>query len=134
MHDSKDRWTDYDRARLLEMKAKGMFFADIGKRLGRTKNAVAEQWRWLSKGEEWRAARRVQTAEYRRKWGMVYRREYIDRTEATIIASAINRPSSELMAAAWAKSTAPQTLTGALMGDPPLGYSALDRREARNGI
>jgi hypothetical protein len=134
MHDSKDRWTDYDRARLLEMKAEGKFFSEIGRRLGRSKNAVAEQWRWLSKGEEWRARRRVETAAYRRRWGKTQRREYLDHNQQRFVAEVVNRPSQELLADATKRLIAPRTLTGSLCGDPPVGYSALDRRQgARNG-
>lgn len=40
-----------------------------------------------------------------------------------------SRPSSELIEDAQRRSLAPRSITSAFFGDPPVGYSALDRRQ-----
>lgn len=53
------------------------------------------------------------------------KRVYRDATDATV-----SRPETKIMEEAQRRSNAPyRSITSALMGDPPIGYSQLDRRQ-----
>lgn len=42
-----------------------------------------------------------------------------------------HRPSFEMQREAWARNSAPRSITSWVCGDPPPGHSALDKRMAR---
>jgi hypothetical protein len=94
-------WTEAEVTALIDLMNEGVTFVAAGERLGR--GAVAARRKWVSLGTE-----------------------RIGSTEARTVAVP-----EQCLADRDRRSAAPQrTLIGAWVGDPPVGYSALDRRGA----
>lgn len=115
-------WTPADDALLLEMAEAKVDLADMSERLGRTVGAVDSRRRKLRETPEQRELRCAYHAAYSKRV-----RERLDAVkiggEPQLIKNA------ELIARlAEAASLRPRDLTGAIMGDPPIGRSALDAR------
>lgn len=110
-------WTPDLIARARELSRRGLALAAVDRALGLRPGATASKFFWLRRAER--------RAEYERR-----RRE----SEAAMPAFDDRReraaPPPAAIAAAQARHDAPRTLTGLLMGDPPPGFSALDRRNS----
>lgn len=115
----KEIWKPYEVAKLKSMLERGMDANAIALILGRSYQQVKGKIRWESMTEEQRQERRDRI-NARRKGE--YKTENIFRPEP------VQKVSPEALAERSRRLAAPQTLTGFLCGDPPVGFSALERR------
>lgn len=125
------RWTTEELAILHRMSADGASHVEIAAALSTTKERVKARTCWEGKDEQWRIKRRegINAARHRRAGRQVAL------TAGPIFgakATTASRPAPEMFAEARKRSEAPRTISQALLGDPPPGYSALDRK--RQGI
>lgn len=115
------RWSQEDLETLKQLLRKGKTHAQIACALNtsveRVKNRVC--WDGMS---GWQRELKRQGNNRRRLNG----RATSDRRQQYPISA--SKPKPELLEDAARRLLAPRTLTGELMGDPPIGYSALERR------
>lgn len=115
------KWSPEDLETLKRLLREGKTHAQIACVLNisveRVKNRVC--WDNLS---GWQREKRLQANNRRRLGGrtLTYRRSDNPTTAS--------KPKPEVLEEAARRMSAPRTLTGAIMGDPPIGYSALERR------
>lgn len=118
------KWTPEEYETLRRMKLEGFDGAEIGKRLGRTVDAIDHKWMRLNETPERtakrKAAAKISNARYRK-------REYriIAHPHTKIVV--IPKPTEEL----WRRLQAARDLQSPcsiLLGEPPPGFSALDCR------
>ena len=116
------RWTAEEDAKVHELLALDLNYKQIAERISRPYSSTKEHIRWLFMTEEQKEWRRERIRSGRRNGKDIVRRveEYSTR-EA--------KPQHVFEDAAR-RAEAPRTLTAVLMGDPPIGFSALDRRQA----
>lgn len=120
------KWTQEEHEKLVKLKQQSLSFAEIATALNRTRKAV--EWRWqvinfsAETRERYRKNRQENAARYRRKPRKTNPLRFVPET---MIAPDIVLIERDM------RLKAPQTITGYLFGDPPRGYSALDRREVR---
>jgi hypothetical protein len=115
-------WSEEETAVLREMKAAGATVPEIMARLGRSKYGIKERWRWLNTDEEERAKRCRQINLNRN-----IRAQFGNGISAT--RSAPRVVPDEVVSNRDARGKAgPRDLAGAFFGDPPRGFSALDRK------
>jgi hypothetical protein len=117
-------WTEQESAIVKELRGQGKEFSEIAEQLpGRTRNAVKRQFYWLMTDEAGR--RRA-----RERQNLQRQSDRKDRTRKSGM-----RPVSEIPLEVFvdraAREATPKTITQVLMGDPPIGWRALDRREVR---
>lgn len=119
-------WTAEDLKTLCRMKAEKSLVRDIALALGRSEGAVVEQWRWINNSEERRERRRDRTNLIRsaKRNGTPISHPHKVLGYSTIS----SRPSGDLLADAQRRMLAPRTIGQEIFGDPPPGYSALDRK------
>lgn len=110
-------WTPDLIARALELSRRGLSRAAVDCMLGLRPGATASKLFWLRHAER--------REEYERR-----RREDKDARPASGAGRERATPTPAAIAAAQARHDAARTLTGLLMGDPPPGFSALDRRNS----
>lgn len=113
------RWTKEDDEVATSMKAKGRSTAVIAHALRRTSVAVRSRMRYLSLTDEQRT-REWRAKEARRDAVVPTRIAHIHERAPTIPPEVIEERNQRYLAA--------RSLTAILMGDPPRGYSALERR------
>jgi hypothetical protein len=113
-------WTPEQDAQLLELRSQGLQYRKISQILGRSVDALDRRHRLLIMSDAARAEMREHKNELRRVNRMHKER-----------AAPINIP-EDVWAERNARITAPRTVSASLLGDPPPGYSALDRK--RQGI
>lgn len=101
MKQVRERWTDEETERARKLMDQGANDATLRRELGRSICAVQER------------LHRVDTAI------LDARRD-----------GACKKVPAEVIAAATKRAMAPRTVTGFVLGDPPIGYSALDMRRA----
>ena len=115
------KWSLEDLGTLKQLLREGQTHAQIARALNtsvqRVKNRIC--WDCLS---GWQREKRRQGNNRRRLNGRAPRYK---RPDNPTIAS---KPKPEVLEEASRRMSAPRTLTGAIMGDPPIGYSALERR------
>ncbi len=118
------RWSSGEDTRLREMQASGFSEQYICLALNRTLHSIKERSRWINQTEEQRQRRRnrINALRYKRDSQVGTLRTNIVRN-ATVIDKTILLDRERRM-------LAPRTLTGMILGDPPQGYSALDRKRA----
>ncbi len=106
------------------MQASGFSEQYICLALNRTLHSIKERSRWINQTEEQRQRRRnrINALRYKRDSQVGTLRTNIVRN-ATVIDKTILLDRERRM-------LAPRTLTGMILGDPPQGYSALDRKRA----
>lgn len=114
-------WTDEETKVLVRMKAAGNSYDEIARGLGRKNLSVQERWYWINMSEAKRAARRTRMN--------VQRREKRS-AESTDIKWAVVKQvvPDYLFIDRERRLAAQRTITGFLCGDPPPGFSALDRK------
>lgn len=120
------KWSEEDIATLHRMLAKDYCNAEIGLALGRSKYAVQTYRRDQARTEEQRAIRRARANELARdtKKNTARRAAMCSYGERPA-----DRPSIDLLLERDRRlALRPRDLTGVLMGDPPIGESALERR------
>lgn len=116
------RWSIDENASLFRLKAEGRSIEMIAARIGRSLDSVKERWRWVNKTEEQRQERRTQINMTRNHKALVPGRSY---------ATVARRPSEEILAERDRRVATPRTIGAWLLGDPPPGYSALDRKQVQ---
>lgn len=109
-------WSPEEIALLLKLKAEGLSHRLISIQIGRSVDAVGEKWRWEQMSPE----------ERRQRYSRPKRKQTTEDIQQRAVGKSL--PSEELIADALVRATAPRSITAALFGDPPPGYSALDRR------
>jgi hypothetical protein len=98
-------WTEEDKALLVDLKEKfGLGWSEIAVRLGRPSGTCYTKYQYLKHVAAPKGPR-VQTSN-----GMMIPREVFDERDR--------------------RQAAPLTVTGFVLGDPPIGFSALDRKMA----
>jgi hypothetical protein len=113
-------WSEEETAILREMVAAGCGLPAIMEKLGRTKPSVRERWRWINLSAEAKG-RRLKELNDKRKLRSRY---------GTGISLYASRVPENVLANREARVAAgPRDLTGAFFGDPPRGFSALERVE-----
>lgn len=119
------RWTIAEDELLYDLRKAGKDFHEIGAAVGRSMYAAEARWKWLHMTDEQREYRNKK--EYlRRHQNTTHKpRPYRRRVQDEPVR--IQYPDHVFVDRA-ARQMAPQTLTGFLCGDPPPGWSALDRR------
>jgi hypothetical protein len=106
------RWTEEETALLKQRKAEGVKHKVIAFELGRSMFAVAERWRWLNSSEEIKQnRRRVQRL-----------------SQSGIITRSPRELPRDVLAERNHRLSLPLTIGQIVLGDPPPGYSALDRK------
>lgn len=117
-------WTSFEWERIVRLRAEGMTIPAVAARIGRSVNATTSKIRWEEMTADQRKARAARIKTYKATHRATIRttRHYeVIRTE--------QRPSEALLHDREMRHAAgPRDLTGAFFGDPPRGYSALERR------
>lgn len=112
-------WTPEEDEQLRALRAQRRKYEEIAPLMQRTPISVRARWEFLSASPEARAARR----DRQRRRGRRVAQPQINRSEGEA------RPPEEVYAERAARFAAGwRSLTARLMGDPPIGRSALDRR------
>lgn len=110
-------WTPEEDARLIELRAQRMPYKDIAVIMGRSLHSLDTRIRYLQMPESARVEKNERHNEGKRM------------TRATSAPVDPSRIPAEVLDDRAARYSAPVTLTGLFFGDPPVGFSALDRRE-----
>lgn len=118
-------WTKEETASLREMRGKGCNWEEIGSAVRRSAQSCKEHWRWLHMSEELREKRRLRVNERRRTRAG---HGYLPAATTAGYISVSGRPIEDLIAEARQRLNAPRTISQMVFGDPPPGYSALDRK------
>jgi IS30 family transposase len=108
-------WSEEEDRILVEMCDASI--KEIAERLGRTEGGVAGRRKRLRMSQEQRAAIRSRE-----------RQQYKKRNHAPVRSNKV--PDSILIDRDYRASLEPRDNTAAILGDPPVGYSALERRHA----
>lgn len=120
----KKLWTADEWAAAQRLRAEGYQFAGIAARHGRGINGVKEKFRWEAMTAAQREARAARIHGHK----VAYReRASSYRPQAQVTAS-LRPPESSFQEREARHAAGPRDLTGAFFGDPPRGYSALERR------
>jgi hypothetical protein len=117
----KEKWGAQEWKRVQHLISRGHSVASIALMIGRSKEQVKGKIRWETMDEEKRKARRDRiNARNHAREKHLPKRHYTP--------TITHRAPAEAVADRELRMMAPQTLTGAFCGDPPIGYSALDRK------
>jgi hypothetical protein len=119
-------WSEEETQRLLDlMKTHGRDFKTIGRLMGRTHQSCEHRWRWINmpadqlerrnKGEAARKAK-IRNLERGAKHDLPVRKMIIP---------------DHVIIDQQRRLSAPLTISSYVLGDPPPGFSALDRRAAQ---
>src|SRR6185312_7352486 len=121
-----ERWAAQDWRRAKELLQRGYSINAVSTLMGRPPKQVSEKLRWENTSVEKREARRLRINARRHATG-----EYKS-TPRPDGPSTGPRADPGLFEERDRRLAAPKTLSGWLLGDPPVGFSALDRK--RQGI
>ncbi len=117
-------WSPEDWANVVRLRAEGLTIPAVAARIGRRANTLKAKIRWEAMDEDERAARAARIKGYKRK-----HRQTIKSDRQFEMVRKEGRPSLETIEDRERRHAAgPRDLTGAFFGDPPRGYSALERR------
>lgn len=115
-------WTEDEKKHLEKLRAQGLTFSQISERLRRTRTGCKCQWRIMNmKPWQERAHKERRNARLRQR----YHEEGL-RVEDRV--TVVVPP--DVWAERNARLIAPRTISGMILGDPPVGFSALDMRGA----
>lgn len=116
-------WTDADIATAKELFADGLTCRQIGERINRTAKAVRVKLKRLT----WTPEQRY---EFNRKERLRGKKYVARKTVSGVrdMVTVVRRAPDDVLADREARYAAPRDLTGAFFGDPPQGFSALERR------
>lgn len=119
------RWSAEDDAELRRMKEAKYPVDVIAIKLDRKYDSIVARWKWVNSCEEKKQRRREGI-----NFARAMRRGDAQSSSPSFGArsSALNRPAPDLIAEAHKRLYAPRTISQQLLGDPPPGYSALDRK------
>ena len=123
---SAERWPHGDWQRAKDLLAHGFEPKRVAQILNRKVGSVLTKMRYEAMTPEQRRATQDRVNANRRKRAA----QYVQVRSFETVAS---RPTADILAERDRYLSAPRTLTQSLLGDPPPGYSALDRKrqEAR---
>lgn len=116
-------WTPEHDDIIQSLSAQGVSSRLIGAQIGRTKGAVIGRLARLRRDD----AAREKDTRYKREWERTRRDQH---RSIAVRAVKVEIPDDVLTSRAAYINAAPRDLTGAHFGDPPRGFSALDRRGA----
>lgn len=116
----KEKWGPKEWGRVKHLLDRGHSVASIALMIGRSKEQIKGKIRWETMSEEKREARRERIN--------ARRQANVPSTSRRYTPSITHRAHPEAIAEREKRMIAPQTLTGAFCGDPPIGFSALDRK------
>ena len=127
-----NRWSDEETQRLLDlMKTHGRDFKAIGKLMGRTNQSCEHRWRWINMPAD--QLERRNAAEARRKREMrAAEASPDDANKYDFIVRKTMIIPDDVFIERDRRLGAPRTIGSLILGDPPPGYSALDRK--RQGL
>lgn len=118
-------WTKEEVERLNSYLAMGLSVPEIASNLDRDPSSVHNKIYHTQMTPEKREVRRERHRAYRREHSIPMR-NWMHENAMTVMSC---RPAEELLAERDTRYTAPlRDLTAFLLGDPPIGYSALDKR------
>lgn len=121
------KWTFNEIARLRKMKAAGESNEEIALQLRRSSDCVRERIKYENMSAEDKKAKVARARERRSKRPAVGEKLWGNPTDNLVSPS--GRPTPEMIEEAQQRYLAPRTLTSSFFGDPPVGWSALDRRQ-----
>lgn len=122
MKQTSRRWTDEEWAQAKQLLDQGYAVKNVAKITGRTVRQVCSKKQWMLMSAEDRERKALQKALRRSEQGEVLK---INRAD-----DAISIP-EDRVADRNARVMADRSLTAFVFGDPPPGWSALDRRGAQ---
>jgi hypothetical protein len=120
---ARTTWSQDEIILVFELREAKTEWAEIAARVGRTIKGVKAQYYFFSRSPEKQADLNEAKKAYRKAWR--------SRGGKTCMEVRVERPRDipdETIEMRKIRSAAPQTLTGAIFGDPPIGFSALDMR------
>ena len=118
------KWTKEESETLVRLRMLSISFEEIASRLNRTRKAV--EWRWQvlhftpEKKERYRQSKNANSGKYRKRAKKTNPLRFVPEK---MLAPDIVLIERDIRLAAR------RTITASIMGDPPPGFSALDRRE-----
>ena len=110
-------WSDEEWRRASQLIDDGHAIEVIAQMIGRSYDSLACKMRYEAMDDKQRQHEYDRINAYRRKEGGPYRKVNV-----------ADRPMDDILAARDRYLSAPRTLSQRLLGDPPPGYSALDRK------
>jgi hypothetical protein len=122
-------WDQTETAQLLRhMETHGRDWATIGRLMKRTERSCEHRWRWVNMTDDERKGRSNASEAARRARKDITRvvKRFRDDAVYPVVAPV------EIFEDRERRLSTPRTLTGRFFGDPPPGYSALDRK--RQGL
>jgi hypothetical protein len=127
MNKRTNLWSPDEDESLRQMKSQGLSFRKIATSIGRTWCSTVHRWRLLNIKDEERESRSERARTYRaerRRRDSGHKQRGVDCVRPLVIPDVVFEERNERL-------SAPRSLTGFICGDPPAGYSALDRRAAQ---
>jgi hypothetical protein len=122
-----NKWSDEETQRLLDhMKVHGRDFKRIGKLMGRTHQSCEHRWRWINMPPDQLKSRSAREAARKAKLRQLEKGVRHDLPVRKMIVP------DDVIVERDQKLSAPITIGSLILGDPPPGYSALDRK--RQGL
>lgn len=118
----KNMWPPEDIQTMLDMKEAGKRNQDIAAALGRTESAVETRLRYQRMSAEQKRERALTAEKMRREKGVPVR-------NSPHYVATNPKPTADRWAERDRRLYSPRPVGSWLMGDPPPGYSALDRRQ-----
>jgi hypothetical protein len=126
-----NRWSDEETQRLRElMKTHGRDFKAIGKLMGRTHQSCEHRWRWINMPADQLARRNAAEAKRKKELRATEAAEKNPNGYDFIVRKSIIP--ADVFIERDRRLGAPRTIGSLILGDPPPGYSALDRK--RQGL
>lgn len=121
-------WTFVEVTRLRKMLENGESRKHIASVLGMPVQRVIDRIKHENRTPERNRERYERAMALREKNKIDKPRRSISHPHGTPVVSTV-RPTPEMLEEAYIRSNAPRSLSATLLGDPPVGYSALDRRQ-----
>jgi hypothetical protein len=119
------RWKAYEWQRVKALLDRGHTIASVALMTGKSDLQIRDKLRWESMSEADREVRAAQIKARRKA-------EYVPSVPRGDYSTTASRPAPELIADRDRRLAISRTITAAICGDPPFGYSALDRK--RQGV
>jgi hypothetical protein len=127
-----NRWSDEETQRLRElMKTHGRDFKAIGKLMGRSHQSCEHRWRWINMPADQLARRNAAEAKRKRELRAANPVDENPCKYDFVVRKTMSIP-DDVFTERDRRLGAPRTIGSLILGDPPPGYSALDRK--RQGL
>jgi hypothetical protein len=129
-----ERWTEAEIRHLHSYLRRGMKCSEIAAAMGKTRKRIEARIR--IENDEKRSANIQRTKEWhrkRREAGIPSKQRVSDKPK-THVTPLKKRPTTEMLEEARRRLEIPRSITSEFFGDPPKGYSALDKRGIENGM